>query len=95
MHSEITLLKLLPHFSGANELIRNLRKKTYPEMSIAVDIYGSFHEMIRTIQNLLSRHNASIVDENVNVSNLLLHLPPEEHVCFVKCPPEKVQTTKK
>jgi hypothetical protein len=43
----------------------------YPEVCVAVDHHGSFNELIRTFQKVMSRNHTSIIDQDRDLANLL------------------------
>lgn len=52
---------------------RNTNKDVYiyPEVCVAVDHHGSFNELIRTFQKVMSRNHTGIIDQDRDLANLL------------------------
>ena len=57
------------------DLLENVyrNKSPDPEMSIGVDVHRLLYETVGTVQELASRHDACIVDQDVNRPKLPLH----------------------
>lgn len=47
---------------------------TDPEVSHGVDFYRLLNQRIRSVDELLSRHNPGVVDQDADVTDLSLHL---------------------
>jgi len=61
---------------------------THPERSQCVHCHCLLNETVRRVHELLAGNNASVVDEDVNVSNVFLHLVTNTHThawSFILC----------
>lgn len=64
---------------------------SYPEVCVAVDHHGPLDELVRTLQQVLSRNHTRVVDQQVHIAHLASHtlgcrvhalaLPHVTHVC--------------
>jgi len=64
---------------------------THPEVGVAVDHHGALDQLVGTLQQVVARHHAGVVDQYVHIAHLAadairraVHALPLAHVAQVR-----------
>lgn len=60
----------IPTFSLSRPSNENEDVYIYPEVCVAVDHHGPLNELIRTLQKVMPRDHASVIDQDRDLTNL-------------------------